>query len=155
MSYPHILTSLTESEAVADALYRAIIGFDSNDVSIFNSAFLADAAFEMSGNLIDGRDAIRTQLLDRVGPMDTTHIVSNVRVDVKDGASTASLTANAMAQHCPPGKGGEPDGLYLLTGAMYFIDLVKDESDGLWKVKKWAMRIIWRQGDRAVMESSA
>ena len=87
--------------------------------------------------------------------MDTTHIISNVRVDIKDGASTASLTAKAIAQHCPPDKGGEPDSLYLMTGAMYFIDLVKNEGDGLWKAKKWVMKLIWRQGDRVAMHSSA
>jgi len=153
MSHPHILTSLTEREAVADALYRAIIGFDTNDVSIFNSAFSGpDVVFDLSGNVINGLDAIRTQLLDFVGPMDTTHMISNVRVDVKDGASTASLTAYALAQHCPSGKGGEPGGPKYLTASSYFLDLVKDKSDGLWKIKKWAMKIIWTQGDSSVMQ---
>ncbi|KAK9364639.1 hypothetical protein V1509DRAFT_572598 [Lipomyces kononenkoae] len=152
MSLPHKLPGLTEREAVADALYRAILGFDNNDVSIFNSAFIEqDAVFDMSGHVINGIDAIRTQILDLVGPMDTTHTVSNIRVDLKDGASTASLTAHAVAQHCPPGRGKEPDGPKFLSGSTYFIDLVKDESDGLWKIAKYAMKIIWTQGDASVM----
>ena len=153
MSHPHILTSLTEREAVADALYRAIIGLDSNDVSIFNSAWSEqNAVFDLRGNVINGLDAIRTQLLDFVGPMDTTHMISNVRVDVKDGASTASLTAYALAQHCPPGKGREPDSPKYLAASTYFLDLVKDKSDGLWKIEKWVMKVIWTQGDSSVMQ---
>jgi hypothetical protein len=153
MSHPQILTSLTEREAITDALYRAVIGFDSNDVSIFNSAWSGpDVTFDMSGNIIEGLDAIRTRVLDVVGPMDTTHMVSNVRVDVKYGASTSSLTAYALAQHCPPGKGVEPGSPKFLTASEYFVDLVKDNSDGLWKIKKFTMKIIWTQGDASVMQ---
>jgi hypothetical protein len=153
MSYPHILASLTQREAITDALYRALIGFDENDLSIFNSAFIGqDVDFEFRGNVIHGLDTLRTRFLDFVGPMDTTHMISNVRVDVKDGASTAYLTANALAQHCPPGKGEELDGPKYLAASRYFIDLVKDESDGLWKIKKWAMKIVWTQGDASVMQ---
>ncbi|KAI9740848.1 MAG: hypothetical protein M1818_004453 [Claussenomyces sp. TS43310] len=153
MSHPHILTSLTEREAIADALQRAVIGFDSNDVSIFNSAWSGpDAVFDLNGNIINGLDAIRTQVLDIVGPLDTMHMISNVRVDVKDGASTASLTAYALSQHCPPGRGGEPDGPKYLAGTTYFLDLVKDQRDGLWKIQKWVIKIIWTQGDRSVIQ---
>jgi len=152
MSYPHNLTSLTEREAVTDALYRAIIGFDTNDVSIFNSAWSGqDVTLDLNGKVINGLDAIRTQLLDVVGPMDTTHMISNVRVDVKDGASTASLTAYALAQHCPPGMGGDPSGPKYLAGARYFIDLVKDDSDGLWKATKFVLKRVWTQGDPSVI----
>ena len=73
-------------------------------------------------------------------------MVSNVRVDVKDGANTASLTANALAQHCPPGKGKEPDAPKFLVGSEYGIDLIRDETDGLWKIKKWVLDVLWRQG---------
>jgi hypothetical protein len=111
MSHSHILSSLTEREAITDALYRAIIGFDSNDIAIFNSAFSGeDVEFVFKGTPISGLDAVRTQFPDFVGPMDTMHMISNVRVEVKDGASTASLNAYALAQHCPPGRGNELEG---------------------------------------------
>lgn len=151
-SLPHVLTSLTEREAITDALYRALLAFDNNDVSMFNSAFSEDVIVEYRGSDINGRDAIRTQFLDVVGTMDTTHTISNVRVNVKDGASTASLTAYAQAQHCPAGKGGEPDSPKYLVASTYFVDLEKVESEGLWKIKKWAAKVIWRQGDSSVMQ---
>ncbi|KIX03233.1 uncharacterized protein Z518_06785 [Rhinocladiella mackenziei CBS 650.93] len=155
MSYPHTLTSLTPREAITDALYRAIIGFDRNDVSIFNSAFAEDVIGEIragDGGIIDGLSNVRAQVLDHVGHMDTTHMISNVRVDVKDGANTASLTAYALAQHCPPGKGKEPDAPKYLVGGEYWMDLMRDEGDGLWKIKKWVLDVIWTQGDASVMQ---
>lgn len=78
-------------------------------------------------------------------------MISNVRVDIKD-STTASLTAYAQAQHCPPGRGAEPDSPKLMTGGEYLMDLVKDEEDGLWKIEKWALKVIWMQGDRSVMQ---
>ena len=153
MSYPHTLTSLSPSEAITDALYRALIGLDRNDISIFNSAFAGeDVSLAVGDRMINGLSTIRTQILDHVGPMDTSHMVSNVRVDVKDGANTASLTANALAQHCPPGKGKEPDAPKFLVGSEYRIDLIRDETDGLWKIKKWVLDVLWRQGDALVMQ---
>lgn len=81
-------------------------------------------------------------------------MISNVRVDVKDGADTASLTAYALAQHCPPGKGKEPDAPKYLVGGEYWIDLMRDEGDGLWKIKKWVLNVVWRQGDASLMQRS-
>jgi SnoaL-like domain len=152
MSLPHILTSLTEREAIADALYRALLGLDNNDISLFNSAWSGpDAVLDLSGTVYN-LDAIRTHFFEFVGPMDTTHIISNARVDVKDGASTSSLTATTLTQHCPPGRGTEPDSPKFLTGSTHFLDLVKDKSNGSWKIEKWIMKTIWRQGDNSVMQ---
>lgn len=38
-----------------------------------------------------------------------------------------------------------------MAASEYFVDLEKDESDELWKIAKWAMKIIWTQGDASVM----
>jgi hypothetical protein len=35
---------------------------------------------------------------------------------------------------------------YLLAGSLYFLDCVKDEEDGLWKIKNWRLNIVWREG---------
>lgn len=149
MSNLHVLSSLTESEAVIDSLYRAISGFDDNDISLLKSACCgSEFAFEMNGNVFNV-----DQLINFVGPLDTTHMISGIRVDLKEGALTASLTANALAQHCPPGRGLETDGPKFLAGGKYFIDLVKDNTNGLWKIKKWVLKTIWRQGEASVLES--
>jgi SnoaL-like domain len=156
MSHPLTLTSLTPREAITDAVYRAVISFDSNDVSLFNSAFIGeDVSMEVHGSdkrVVQGLSNIRTQVLAQVGPMDTSHIISNVRVDVKDGADTASLTCYALAQHCPPGRGMELNGPKYLGAGEYWADLLRDESDGLWKIKKLVIRVLWAQGDYSVMQ---
>lgn len=156
MSLPHLLTSLTEREAITDALYRALIGFDTYDVSIFNSAWIGqDVVFQLNDTVYNGLDAIRTQLLDFAGPLDTMHMTSNIRVDVKDGASTASLTAYAQNQHCLPGTGADPNSPKFLAASTYSLDLVKDKKDGVWKIEKWIMKVVWTQGDNSVMQRSS
>jgi hypothetical protein len=153
MSLPHVLTSLSPREAITDAVYRAVQAFDDNDVAIFNSAFINDeATFDLNGHVFENLEAVRTQLLSLVGPMDTLHQLSNIRIEIEDSTSTARLTCYAVAQHCPPGKGNEPDGPKLIAGSRYNVDLVKDKSDGAWKIKKFAMKLIWRAGDLSVME---
>ena len=157
MSYPSFLPNLNTKEAITDALYRAVIGFDHNDISIFDSTFAGeDVLFELNLGVnekrtINGLSALKAQVLGRVGPMDTTHMISNIRVNHKEGEDTASMTAYALAQHCPPGRGKEADGPKYITGGEYAIDLVKDHGDGMWKIKKWVCEIIWTQGDHSVM----
>jgi hypothetical protein len=71
MSRPHILSGLSDREAITDALYRAVLGFDRNDVSILNSAVVGqDVVFDLNGSISNGLDAIRTNVLEFVGPMD-------------------------------------------------------------------------------------
>ncbi|TVY43995.1 hypothetical protein LSUB1_G001780 [Lachnellula subtilissima] len=156
MPYQQNLTSLTTREAITDALYRAIIGFDRNDIPMFMSACAGeDLVFEIHNGeqkeLVSGTSVIRDTVLATVGPMDTQHITSNIRIDYKDGADTASLTAHAQSQHWPPGKGREPDAPNYLVGGEYLLDLVRDDADGLWKIKYWVLKAIWTQGDPSVM----
>ena len=37
-------------------------------------------------------------------------MVSGIRIDLEDGSDTATLTATAMNQHAPPGRGAGADG---------------------------------------------
>ncbi len=153
-SYPLSLSSLSQREAIIDAVNRALIGCDRFDTLIFNSAWAGeDVVFEIHDRekrVFEGLSSIHTYVFDKVGPMDTTHNISAVRVDVQDGADTAHVTATAMAQHCPPGRGKEPDGPKYTVGGQYFLDLVKDEA-GQWKITKWVLNVIWNQGDPSVM----
>ncbi|KAF7563275.1 hypothetical protein G7046_g854 [Stylonectria norvegica] len=150
------LSSLSPREAIIDALSRALISCDRHDTQLFNSAWAGeDVVFEIHDGdtkVLPNRSLIRTHVLDRVGPMDTTHNVSNVRVDVKDGADTAFLTATSLAQHCPSGRGKEPDGPKYLVGGQYSLDLVRDEAKE-WRIKKCVLEVIWTQGDASIMQS--
>jgi hypothetical protein len=67
--------------------------------------------------------------------MDTTRMISNVRVVHKDGAYTAQLKYYELAQHFPPGKGTRwPK---LLMAGEYDIDLERDEAMTCGRFKKW------------------
>lgn len=151
MSYPHPLTSLTDREAIYDALTRLLVGIDENDSALFDSAWNGqNVTFDFSGQVISGLDTIRTRFLDSVGKMDTTHITSSVRINIKD-ARAAYLTCTAFAQHCAPGKGAEPDQPKFGTGSRYFVDVVRGAEDGVWRIERFAMKIVWTQGDASVM----
>jgi len=74
MSRPLTLVSLTPREAISDALYRAVIGFDRNDMTMFDSAFAdEDVSLEVrdggEGRKIDSLSALRAGVLGNVGPM--------------------------------------------------------------------------------------
>jgi hypothetical protein len=155
MSHPHALTSLSHREAITDAIYRATLGFDHNDAAIFNTAFVPDhesVIFDLNGTIFHGLGDIRTKLLDFVGPMDTTHMISNVRVDLKEGEQEAQLNCYALAQHCLKGEGMNDAGKKYLAASEYWVDFEK--GDGGWGIKKWVMKIIWTQGDASVLQRS-
>jgi SnoaL-like domain len=148
------LTSLSPREAVADALHRCITGTDDNDRALFESGMLKDkdTAFIIAGTDrgFQGYDAIAEYMFTKVLPIPTTHLVTGVRVDLKDD-QTAYVTAHAVAYHWKPEDAFTAEGKPFTTGGMYYIDVVKD-SDGLWKVKKWTLKINWTEGDRAIIE---
>lgn len=77
-------------------------------------------------------------------------MTTNVRVDVKDGADTASLASLTLGQHCPPGRGKELNGPKYLVGGENTLDLVRG-GDGVWRIKKWTLDVMWRQGDDSVI----
>ncbi|KAK4444589.1 hypothetical protein QBC34DRAFT_451854 [Podospora aff. communis PSN243] len=156
-TYPHSLASLSTREAITDAVHRALLGCDRNDAAIFTSAWVGeDVTFEVNDGekkVIPSLSTIFTAVFDRIGPMDTSHSLANVRVDVQDGADVAHLTGTSTAQHCPPGRGREPDGPKFCVGSQYDIHLLKDEASGMWKIKKWVLNVTWTQGDPSVMQS--
>jgi hypothetical protein len=155
MSSPAILNSLTPREAVTDTIHRVLIGIDHNDISLFNASFAGeDVIMELNGaqkNTITGLSAIVTNVFDHIGPMDTTHMIGNARVDIKEGADTASFFAYLIAQHCATGQGRDPGAPKYTVGGEYEVDLIKDGKDGLWKIKKFVVNVIWNQGDASVM----
>lgn len=152
MAQSDTLTALSPREAVVDALNRCILGIDSNDQDMFESACLKDetAAVIAGPNTIQGWSAIN-ESMSRVFLLVTTHLITNIRVELKEAANTASMTANAVAYHVRPDDAFKPEDTSYTAGCLYFIDLVKDTTDGLWKIKKWEIKVQWTSGDRAVL----
>lgn len=150
---PAALQSLSVREAVTDAIYRAVLGLDTDDIALFDSAFAPDGKFEIVGRPVKGQghDELHKSVFNFISELDTTHFISNVRVEVKDGANTAYMTASALAQHYRPGEGNKPDTKRFLAGSQYWMDLVKVETEGLWKIADWKSKVVWSEGDSSVM----
>lgn len=150
MAYNIKISPLEPREAAIDALYRAIIGLDTKDSAMFESAFTRDAVFQRDETVLEGLEAINKNLYDVVTQLDTHHTVGNVRVDIKEDAQTAYMTAYCLAQHHRQGEAMDPTKKGLLGGTTYFIDLV-NQNDGLWKMTKWVLKINWCEGDLSVV----
>ncbi|KAG5925486.1 hypothetical protein E4U42_004246 [Claviceps africana] len=160
MALPISLPGLTQTEAITDALYRVLAGFDRNDLTVFTSA-IADGdhvTMELDDGTgmpaFKGRAAILTDVFGFVSSLDTTHMATNVRVLIR-GDDKASLVCLVSGQHTPPGRAKEPTGPKYLVGAEYEMQLVRDAADGLWKIEKWVARVLWAQGDLDVMKPPA
>lgn len=148
---PTVLSSLSTKEAIIDGLYRFVLGLDTADLTLFESAFAEDGVFEINGDVMQGMDTIRAKCYDRISKLDTTHFISNVRVDFKEGDSEASLTASSLAQHYRAKQGMVPNATRLLSGALYSIKLIHDTKSSLWKIKHCVARLIWTEGDWGVL----
>ncbi|KAK5687615.1 hypothetical protein LTS10_001755 [Elasticomyces elasticus] len=150
MAFPINLTGLTTREAITDAVYRCTLAFDTGDAKLLESATTDDAIVDLDGMVISGLDDIRAKILGSVGKLDTTHLATNLRIDIKS-ESEASVTTSFLAQHYRQGEGRNPAATRFLVGGIYFIDMIKDEKDGLWKSKHWKVQITWNEGDGSVM----
>jgi len=154
MNHPIALSSISPREAAVDPLYRFVNGLDANNHELLESSMVEgkDTAFVILGSRsVEGTDAIKEYIYDKVMPLHTTHFITNVRVDLKDGADTAYVTATALAYHYKPEDAFLPESKAYATAGLYALDVVKDGSAGLWKIKKWTLKLNWTEGDRSVM----
>lgn len=152
MANPIQLQQLSTREAATDALTRCVLGLDYNDETLFRSAWLDtdDVVFDMDGNKTVGIDSLCSGMFAFIGPLTTQHMLSNVRVELKD-EHAACLTAYALATHYRPDEAMKSDSRALTSGSRYSVDVVKDGGDGLWKIKVWRMQIVWIDGHRAIV----
>jgi hypothetical protein len=156
-SLPAILNPpLKGREAVADALYRCALAFDTNNAALFDSTFMADGVFEVNGRAMKGLPDIHATGLALIFKLDTTHLIANVRVNMgaagpaEEEPDEASLTATVFVQHFAYGKGMEPGQDSLMSGSLYGAELARD-TDGLWKFKHLGIKATWIEGDWSVV----
>ncbi|KAJ5542835.1 hypothetical protein N7535_005259 [Penicillium sp. DV-2018c] len=146
------LKSLTPREAVIDALHRCLLGIDSNDRALFKSACLTDETMSViaGATILNGWTMI-DEFFEKLFAMVTTHLTSNIRVHIEDGADTASLTCHALAAHVRTEDALKVEDTSYTASSLYFLDLVRDGSDGLWKIKRWEIKVQWTTGDVKVL----
>lgn len=79
LALPSTLTgALTDREAIADTLYRAVLAFDHADEALLLSAITADISASMPGSSANGIPEFKAAVFDRVSKLDTTHFLSNI-----------------------------------------------------------------------------
>lgn len=140
---------LTGRDAVIDAVYRALLGCDTNNRDLFESAITENGAFIVDDTTIQGHENLMLQVFENVAKLDTTHSLTNIRINI-DG-SKAVLTATALAQHYRGGTGVDPKSEQWLVGGLYLVDLVKQDGDvELWKIESWKLQKLWGNGDPSV-----
>jgi hypothetical protein len=146
---------------IADTLYRYAAGLDGNDAVLLASVFTEDAILDGSPTgakigvqwpTVSGRHAIVALCTGFIGPLDTSHSVTNVRV-LAEG-SGASVSALQLAQHYPAGTGPDPgQGRRLLLMSRLDAETVRDA--GRWRVRRLTIDNAWAEGDISVITDAA
>lgn len=144
------ISPLSPRDAILDALYRAVLAFDTADFALLESAVMPDATFAMPmQEPIRGLAEVRAKVFDRVSAMNTLHLTTNHRVNIAADGTTAKLTCSTQAAHYRPGEGLKPGAQRFVSLALYDCDMVKDGD--LWKMKTWTLNLIAAEGDRGIM----
>jgi hypothetical protein len=108
MAYPLNLSGLTPREEITDAVHRLLLAIDHNSPELLNSAIISRAkspgkktAFELweGGKFKFPIPSGLAGVVASMGEMDTLHMISNVRIDVREDGETAGVVAYALAQH--------------------------------------------------------
>lgn len=145
---------------IADALHRFAFGLDHNDVNSLASAFSEDCVFDFrpAGSktgldfpILSGRQSIVDNLLPLLGPLDTSHTVSNPQIEIN--GDSATLHAYVMAQHFMPHQGSRRGSENALLMNRYNCELVRDGQK--WRFKRVTVDNAWVQGDPEILNALA
>jgi hypothetical protein len=118
---------------IADALHRFAFGLDHGDAGSLSSALSEDCVldFRPAGKKLalgfpklTGRQAIVESLIPLLGPLDTSHTVSNLQIEVSE--DTATLYCYVMAQHFMPREGSHLGSENALLMNRYDCELARD-----------------------------
>ena len=145
-------TDLADRLEIIDALYRFGLGQDLRNKELFASAFAEDAILDfrpaatkcgLDIPLMSGRDSIVDSILNPNTRIDTTHVITNCRVEQQ--GDTARLSAIVEAQHLPKGDHSR----HALLKNLYDVLLVKDGTR--WVIKHLYIDNVWFTGDPKVI----
>jgi ketosteroid isomerase-like protein len=146
------LQLLADHAAITDALLRFANGMDTDDLQLISSAFAPDGvadfgpAAEKLGitfPLLEGNDTITQGLGGFASALDTSHTVSNVRIETI--GDTATMYALVEAQHFPKGVKGRN----ILMKNRY--DITAQRAGQQWVIARMTIDNIWSEGDISVV----
>lgn len=148
--------AMTDHGAIADTVYQYMEGVDRKDASKIIAVHTENGVLDISAlNRPDdpvgethGRENIASYLLGRMEHLETTHMLSNIRVKFESDEK-AELTCYALAQHHRREEALDPEKKGMLACVRYVVKLVKVE--GAWLIERLQLSQAWGQGDPSVM----
>lgn len=148
---------MADRAAIADTLHRYAAGLDHGDAELLTSSLTENATVDLTPAttkigldfpVLSPRAAVVGALIPAVGPLDTSHVITNIRSTVDGDAAKAHCYA--MAQHFPPGDGPRPDRTrQALMMNRYDADLVRDGE--AWRISRLTIDSAWFSGDPTVL----
>jgi SnoaL-like domain len=149
-----------ERNEIADALHRFAFGLDHGDADSLASTLADDCVFDfrpagkklgLDFPKLTGRQAIVDALIPLLGPLDTSHTVSNLQTEISEDSAT--LYAYVMAQHFMPREGPRPGTENALLMNRYDCELVRDGEK--WRFKRVTIDNAWAQGNPEILNALA
>ncbi|HST31191.1 MAG TPA: nuclear transport factor 2 family protein [Chthoniobacterales bacterium] len=145
---------------IGDALHRFAFGLDHGDADSLGSALTEDCIldFRPAGKKLgldfpklSGRQTIVDTLVPLLGPLDTSHTVSNVQIEVSEDSAT--LYCYVMAQHFMPREGPRPGSENAILMNRYDCELVRDGQK--WRFRRMIIDSAWAQGNPEILNALA
>ena len=98
-----------------------------------------------------GRQAIVDALIPLLGPLDTSHTISNVQIEISEDSAT--LYCYVLAQHFMPREGPRPGSENALLMNRYDCELVRDGQK--WRFRRMTIDNAWAQGNPEILNALA
>ncbi|HUE40970.1 MAG TPA: nuclear transport factor 2 family protein [Chthoniobacterales bacterium] len=145
---------------IADALHRFAFGLDHGDADSLASALTEDCVFDFrpAGKKLGldfpkmiGRQSIVDALIPLLGPLDTSHTVTNLQIEISEDSAT--LYCYVMAQHFMPRQGSRPGSENALLMNRYDCELARDGEK--WRLKRVTIDNAWAQGNPEILNALA
>jgi SnoaL-like domain len=145
---------------IAEALHRFAFGLDHGDADSLGSTLTEDCVldFRPAGKKLGldfpkltGRQAIVDALIPLLGPLDTSHAVSNLQIEISDDSAT--LYCYVMAQHFMPREGPKPGTENALLMNRYDCELTRDGQK--WRFKRMVIDNAWAEGNPEILNALA
>src|SRR6266446_1362181 len=145
---------------IADALHRFAFGLDHGDADSLGSTLTEDCVldFRPAGKKLEldfpkltGGQAIIDALIPLLGPLDTSHTVSNLQIEISEDSAT--LYCYVMAQHFMPRQGPKPGSENALLMNRYDCQLIRDGQK--WRFRQVIIDNAWAQGNPEILNALA
>jgi hypothetical protein len=145
---------------IADALHRFAFGLDHGDADSLTSALTEDCVldFRPAGKKLGldfpkltGRAGIVDAILPLLGPLDTSHTVSNLQIEISEDSAT--IYAYVMSQHFMPREGSRPGSENALLMNRYDCQLVRHGQK--WRFRQMMIDNAWAQGNPEILDALA